>query len=239
MSHYMTALAMKQKNLKPSTKIVLYWLADHHNGETGLCFPSHRRLADCCEMTRQSIINQLKILEDKGLIVIEPRYRENGSFTSNMYRLVLIDAQEDPCDTITSHNVSSGVKNFDIPSKKTQQGTVHNFDNQNLVINNLVNEQNNFWSKIFEEMWLLYPKRVGKGAAKNAWLKACKKINVGELQSCLREYINTKQNADKKYIPHLTTWLNQERWNDELEPDQNIDNNFRTMVNDIARVRND
>ena len=108
---------MKQKNLKPSTKIVLYWLADHHNGETGLCFPSHRRLADCCEMTRQSIINQLKILEDKGLIVIEPRYRENGSFTSNMYRLVLIDAQEDPCDTITSHNVSSGVKNFDIPSK--------------------------------------------------------------------------------------------------------------------------
>ena len=35
MSHYMTALAMKQKGLKPATKIVLYWIADHHNGETG------------------------------------------------------------------------------------------------------------------------------------------------------------------------------------------------------------
>jgi hypothetical protein len=40
MSHYMTALAMKQRGLKPAAKIVLYWLADHHNGETGRCFPS-------------------------------------------------------------------------------------------------------------------------------------------------------------------------------------------------------
>ena len=44
MSHYWTALAMKQKGLQPSTKIVLYWLADHHNGVSGLCIPSQKRL---------------------------------------------------------------------------------------------------------------------------------------------------------------------------------------------------
>ena len=43
MSHYMTALAMKQKGLKPAAKVVLYWIADHHNGETGQCNPSIKR----------------------------------------------------------------------------------------------------------------------------------------------------------------------------------------------------
>ena len=35
----MTALAMKQQGLRPATKVVLYWIADH-NSETGDCFPA-------------------------------------------------------------------------------------------------------------------------------------------------------------------------------------------------------
>ena len=55
MSHYMTALAMKQQGLRPATKLVLYWIADHHNSETGDCFPSINRLAVLCEMSRRSV----------------------------------------------------------------------------------------------------------------------------------------------------------------------------------------
>ena len=55
MSHYMTALAMQQKGLKPATKIVLYWIADHHNSETGACFPSLSTLADECEMSKRAV----------------------------------------------------------------------------------------------------------------------------------------------------------------------------------------
>ena len=91
MSHKMTALAMEQKGLKPSAKIVLYWLADHHNGETGDCFPSHKRLADLCEMSRQSIINNIKSLEDAGLIRKSSRVRDNNSKTANAYELLLTD----------------------------------------------------------------------------------------------------------------------------------------------------
>ena len=43
----------------------------------------------------------------------------------------------------------------------------------------------------------------------------------------------------KKFIPHLSTWLNQERWNDDVEDHSNIDTSFRNIVNDIARVRNE
>ena len=94
MSHYMTALAMKQEGLKPATKIVLYWLADHHNSETGRCFPSLARLAKVCEMTKRSIQTHILDLERKGLIQVIPNYRDDGQQTSNNYTLFLEGAQD-------------------------------------------------------------------------------------------------------------------------------------------------
>ena len=82
MSHYMTALAMKQTNLKPATKIVLYWIADHHNGETGECFPSINRLAQLCEMSRRSVETHILTLEQEGLLERKAQYRETGGKTT-------------------------------------------------------------------------------------------------------------------------------------------------------------
>jgi DNA-binding MarR family transcriptional regulator len=85
MSHYMTAIAMRQAGLKPAAKIVLYWLADHHNSETGMCFPSLKTLADECEMDVATVKRHLVSLEDLGLIERTRRHRENGSQTSTQY----------------------------------------------------------------------------------------------------------------------------------------------------------
>ena len=76
MSHYMTALAMQQKGLKPATKVVLYWLADHHNSETGLCFPSLGILAEECDLDRSTVIRHIAILEGKGLLMRVHRKRK-------------------------------------------------------------------------------------------------------------------------------------------------------------------
>ena len=93
MSHYMTALAMKQKGLKPATKIVLYWLADHHNGETGRCFPSLARLSEVCEMSKRSVQDQINALEAAGLISISHNYREDGQQTANNFSFHMQDAE--------------------------------------------------------------------------------------------------------------------------------------------------
>ena len=97
MSHYMTALAMKQSGIKPAAKIVLYWLADHHNGETGRCFPSLKTLERECEMSRPAIIRHLSALEDAGLISRDQRKRDNGSQTSTAYKLHLVPVTK--CNT--------------------------------------------------------------------------------------------------------------------------------------------
>lgn len=67
MSHQATRWALRQRGLKPATKIVLFYLCDHHNDEKG-CFPSQELLASECEMSRSTLNLHLAKLEGLGLI---------------------------------------------------------------------------------------------------------------------------------------------------------------------------
>lgn len=67
MSHEATNWAIKQRGLKPATKILLWHLADCHNPEHG-CFPSQSYLAEQCEMTDRTVREHLVKLETLGLI---------------------------------------------------------------------------------------------------------------------------------------------------------------------------
>jgi hypothetical protein len=67
----------------------------------------------------------------------------------------------------------------------------------------------------FEELWVWYPRKVGKGQAKKALKAALKKVSFDEIYHPLVAYVETLDDKDKQFIPHLATWLNGERWADE------------------------
>lgn len=64
----------------------------------------------------------------------------------------------------------------------------------------------------FERWWLAYPRRVGKGAARKAWLRAEAKAGADVLLAALHRQ---RWPADPRFIPHPATWLNGERWADD------------------------
>jgi len=66
----------------------------------------------------------------------------------------------------------------------------------------------------FEEFWELYPKKKSKKKARVSWENLTVK-NQQAAMAVLPEHILGWN--DPKYIPLPTTWLNQERWNDELD----------------------
>ena len=73
----------------------------------------------------------------------------------------------------------------------------------------------------FDKFWQLYPRKVGKGAAKKAWARLNPDDDlVRRILEAVSEQRDSVQWARDggQYIPHPTTWLNQERWEDELEP---------------------
>ena len=227
MSHYMTALAMKQQGLKPATKIVLYWLADCHNQETGKCFPSISHLASVCEMSRRSVEGHLTVLEQLGLIKRFNQFRDRGGKTSNSYVLELMGTTEHNSSTdlsraVAEHYGYSDTQNLRMVCEKSAHGDTQNLRMNNLGRNNLGSNNNNSSSNdevdyYFDQLWSLYPRKVGKGQARKAFKAASKKKDFYDLLPKLMDYVQTLEGKDKQFIPHLATWLNGERWEDEVE----------------------
>ncbi len=74
------------------------------------------------------------------------------------------------------------------------------------------------FSQLFNRFWSAYPRKVGKKAA----LKAFTKINpngatVDWFVDVLARHGRTREWREG-FIPHASTWLNGERWADEIEP---------------------
>ena len=85
--------------------------------------------------------------------------------------------------------------------------------NENSIIEVL--DQKEMW---FESFWEIYPKHQDKKKAKQKFLKLCTdKKKYQEIMQGLRNVLPVWAKKDNKYIPVPTTWLNGERWNDEVD----------------------
>lgn len=83
-----------------------------------------------------------------------------------------------------------------------------------------VERKRNLQTERFDEFWALYPKKVGKGAARKSWarIKPNKELH-SKIISAVSEAKKSVQwqRENGRYIPNPATWLNQGRWEDELE----------------------
>ena len=79
----------------------------------------------------------------------------------------------------------------------------------------------NHWIRFYSA----YPKKEGRGAALKAWEKITGKMTPEELEAFTQKAVmaidaqkRTRWDAsERKYIPMPATWLNQCRWDDEVE----------------------
>ena len=65
-------------------QLVLSWIWFHKNND-GKCFPSIKKLSEETSLSQNSIRKALDGLTSRGLLSVVPRYRENGSQSSNEY----------------------------------------------------------------------------------------------------------------------------------------------------------
>ncbi|EOX4865072.1 helix-turn-helix domain-containing protein [Haemophilus influenzae] len=85
MSVELMTKAFKSKTGNPLTKLVLVKLADNANDD-GVCYPSYKRIAIQCEVSRPTAISHVKKLEAMKYLSIRERKTENGNAT-NVYIL--------------------------------------------------------------------------------------------------------------------------------------------------------
>lgn len=111
---------------------------------------------------------------------------------------------------------------------------IHDIDDNNGINddNNSINElknstnkiklkNNNVQSEWFESFYQAYPRKQSKKIAERKFMTICKTESMfKEIMDGLNNWIGSKDWSDKQYIPHPSTFLNQERWK-ELPLDHN------------------
>lgn len=207
MSTYAMTWAMKQETGCIQSKCLLLVLADRHESDRQE-FASIAYLAKLCETSRSTLKRQLKNLVDRGLIRIENRTR-NGEKLTSIYHLNM-QVQREPTQVQSDPYSPSSVSP---PSLKNKT------HDQNRPSLSLVEREEQVSS--FDDWWKLYPRKVGKQKCQRFW--ASKKLDAiaDQMIEKLQEQVEYQySNSEPRFIPHPYTYLNQGRWEDEVERPQ-------------------
>ncbi len=76
-----------QSDLSHRARTVYMYLKDHA-GKDGACWPEIKTISTELKLSRSTVKRALDDLCREGLISKEKRWRENGSLSSNLYRLL-------------------------------------------------------------------------------------------------------------------------------------------------------
>jgi hypothetical protein len=130
----------------------------------------------------------------------------------------------DPCDSPSSNReltVNSPLLDGEYPPDSLNPDSLIpdslNPDSLNRSSDDVESEKK---SNGFETFWVAYPRKIAKPAALKAWKSAIKSKTFPGIEKVVAAINQQKtwqqwSTNNGKYIPYATTWINQERWNDE------------------------
>lgn len=78
--------------------------------------------------------------------------------------------------------------------------------------NNLKNNERIYSDSQFDSFWVVYPKKVDKGAAIRAFRRATKNLDPAVVIAGAKAYAEDPNLPEKQYIKNPATWLNAEAW---------------------------
>lgn len=188
-------------------KGVLVYLLSHKSGwKTSI---SH--LAEVCADGKDAIRTAVTELENAGYLE-RTRLRENGQLAGAEWELLdPFDAESPMAENPTQGNPTLGNPMQENPTVK----------NTNIKKTNIKENQHISIEPLFEEFWLLYPRRTSKGTARTAFAKALKKVDHDTLMGAVLRFASDPNLPEPQFIPHPSTWLNQERYLDGNLPQRN------------------
>lgn len=106
---------------------------------------------------------------------------------------------------------------FDFTKDTCENRSYDTFENRTLKNTNIKNTKEEYIQSDFQLFWEVYPRKVGRGAAQKAFVKALKIASISQILSGAKNYAKNDNLPEMQFIPHAATWLNQERWDDVVE----------------------
>ena len=73
----------------------------------------------------------------------------------------------------------------------------------------------------FEDFWLLYPRRVAKKDARKMWARIPESLH-NRIFISIVAWRRVWKDKEENFIPYPATWLNGERWEDDLPQEYRV-----------------
>ena len=167
-------------------------LASYANNDTQEAFPSIDTLSLKLHLSRNTVIKSLSILEKHGFIKIEKTTGEH-----NVYVLLSVAH----ADTVKTKWVDEETKEPAKEEKPTAPPSPAPAENGK--------------PSLFERFWAIYPNHANKKTAEKKFAKLKKETIITMVNDVKKRKVEHDQWL-KGFIPHLATYINQERWNDPI-----------------------
>lgn len=149
--------------------------------------------------SQQQIQRALKRLDDAGVLIV-------GNYNSNPYdHTKWFSVVEDPRQNLATD--SSDLINHEVKDDQPS--------NTDIKPNTLVEQKEDL---SFTTFWKAYPRKTNRSFAKKVFakLKVTPEMLTKMLQAIDQQKRSIWKDKDQQYIPHPSTWLNGERWDDEV-----------------------
>lgn len=213
MSGLVVGTVLKFSRARGNARMVLVVIADSCKDDGTGAWPSVNTIAARAGVSESTAHRCLSELVRKRELVIE---QNAGPYNANLYSIP-IDGMGGVKLTPVSNPASGGVKSSNKGvSAVTPDPSSGSVLDPSIQGNPFVKPK--YAAGQFESFWSLYPKKTEKKDAQRAWLKV-PAAEFPKLMTRLKQFIAVDWlGREKALIPNPATWLNGERWNDEIIP---------------------
>jgi biotin operon repressor len=201
-------------------------LARYADNVTHQAFPSLETLANRLGCGEKTVRRAIEDLVEHGAI----KKHSRGRYQSSLYTVMTTPPKGSKMSGEGSKMSHEGSKMSTRLDKNVQVTITTELEPIELEpLNDIV--------QAFNEFWEIYPRKQGKGKAKEAFIKATKVAHVDEVVAGAERYAADPNLPDPKFVPLPATWLNQERWDDGPLPlNRELTNSERNIQNFRAKL---
>lgn len=205
--------------LSIAAKAVLMALADYADAK-GEAWPKLKTLAEITSMTERHVRRQIGVLEERGLLTREDRFRRDGGQTSNTYRLAIERpaATSEPADKKVESPKGPPPKAPTVRGRrttKTAQGTPlePSSSDKEDDADPAVQDARAAFNQVFDAWKAVSPARLSRPRAWPLWLRFARRISPARLVAAALRYLREDSDVKRYGSPQgLANWLADEKF---------------------------
>lgn len=224
--------AVLNSTLSATQKLCLLVLAEWSDPDGTNCRPAMETIAHKASVNEKSVRRAMDAAAPLGWFARHHR-RSNKGWKQFEYTLRIPDAADSvPCRNVDAPDTESGANEasngLSVQMHRTLCPHAPDTESDDLSITypRPSKEQKHVQSVLiagggnrFEEFWKAYPRKVNRKGAEKVWKSKRLESKADQVITDVQSRVaDAGQWTDPNFIPHATTYLNNERWEDQWIP---------------------